>query len=392
MSMLSIGLLLTAVTASQPLNPRAWATPGDYPRTALRQSRGGYVGFRIAVSSEGDPTRCEVTYKSGHDDLDALTCQLIMRRARFSPAQDADGKKSLSVFRSTITWWVEGITQMNPKPPSSDLDLLVLRLPKDIPDPATATVAFAVAALHVALLAQVVQRARQSFLVTEREVALFDQLAPDCAGRVAVSGNGVNAEFFTPDATVPSPFAPGEQALVFTGAMDYWPNVDAVRWFAQDMLPVLRATRPGVRFYIVGRSPTPAVTELASDAVTVTGTVPDVRPYLQHAAVVVAPLRLARGIQNKVLEAMAMAQPVVASNSCLEPIDAVAERDILGATTPDEFVVQVNALLNDPARAAEVGRSARQRVLERYSWDANLRVMDGHLNVPVSNRYRAVTV
>ena len=144
MSMLSIGLLLTAVTASQPLNPRAWATPGDYPRTALRQSRGGYVGFRIAVSSEGDPTRCEVTYKSGHDDLDALTCQLIMRRARFSPAQDADGKKSLSVFRSTITWWVEGITQMNPKPPSSDLDLLVLRLPKDIPDPATATVAFAV--------------------------------------------------------------------------------------------------------------------------------------------------------------------------------------------------------------------------------------------------------
>jgi sugar transferase (PEP-CTERM/EpsH1 system associated) len=239
---------------------------------------------------------------------------------------------------------------------------------------------------------KVVKRARQSFLVTEREVALFDQLAPDCVGRVAVSGNGVNAEFFTPDATVPSPFAQGEQALVFTGAMDYWPNVDAVRWFAQDMLPVLRKTRPGVRFYIVGRSPTPAVTELASDAVTVTGTVPDVRPYLQHAAVVVAPLRLARGIQNKVLEAMAMARPVVASNSCLEPIDAVAERDILGASSQDEFVAQVNALLNDPLRAAEVGRAARHRVLERYSWDANLRVMDGHLNVPVSSPTQAVTV
>jgi sugar transferase (PEP-CTERM/EpsH1 system associated) len=225
----------------------------------------------------------------------------------------------------------------------------------------------------------VVRRARQSYLVTDREVELFDRLSPDCRGRVSVSGNGVNADYFAPDASLPSPFAPGEAALVFTGAMDYWPNVDAVTWFANEMLPALRRLHPGLRFYIVGRSPTPAVTGLASDAVTVTGTVPDVRPYLQHAAVVVAPLRLARGIQNKVLEAMAMARPVVASTSCLEPIDAVVGTDILGAAVPADFVTEIARLLADPELAGSIGRAARHRVLDRYSWEANLRVMDTHL-------------
>jgi hypothetical protein len=104
----------------------------------------------------------------------------------------------------------------------------------------------------------------------------------------------------------PSPFRADEMAVVFTGAMDYWPNIDAVSWFAADILPRLRQNWPQLRFYIVGRSPTAAVQALAGEHVVVSGTVPDVRPYLQHAAVVVAPLRLARGVQNKVLEAMAM--------------------------------------------------------------------------------------
>ena len=92
--------------------------------------------------------------------------------------------------------------------------------------------------------------------------------------------------------------------------MDYWPNVDGVAWFVADMLPLLLLQWPQLRFYIVGRSPTPQVLALASERVVVTGTVPDVRPYLQHACAVVAPLRVARGIQNKILEAMAMARPV----------------------------------------------------------------------------------
>ena len=221
--------------------------------------------------------------------------------------------------------------------------------------------------------------AKRSFFVTPRETELFVKLAPDCAGAVECLGNGVAADYFAPDAACASPFAADETALVFTGAMDYWPNIDAVTWFVQDMLPRLRQQRPSIRFHIVGRSPTAAVRALAGPAVSVTGTVPDVRPYLQHAAVVVAPLRLARGIQNKVLEAMAMARPVVASQSCLEPIDALPGRDILGAAEADDFVAQIDTLLASPALAQRMGLAARERVLARYSWPASLAPIDAHL-------------
>ena len=138
----------------------------------------------------------------------------------------------------------------------------------------------------------------------------------------------------TPTTSAPTrrarrPSSAGEIPLVFTGAMDYWPNVDAVTWFAAEVLPRLREQRPQLRFHIVGRTPTAAVRALAADpgaGVVVSGTVPDVRPYLQHAAVVVAPLRLARGIQNKVLEAMAMGRPVVAASACVEALDGRARR------------------------------------------------------------------
>ncbi|HEY8876207.1 MAG TPA: TIGR03087 family PEP-CTERM/XrtA system glycosyltransferase, partial [Roseateles sp.] len=171
---------------------------------------------------------------------------------------------------------------------------------------------------------QVANDAACSFFVTDNEVALFRQLSPGRDLRLAALGNGVDADFFTPDASRASPFAADELPLVFTGAMDYWPNVDAVTWFASDILPALRQRFPALRFHIVGRSPAPAVQALANEAVHVTGTVPDVRPYLQHAAAVVAPLRLARGIQNKVLEAMAMARPVVAAGTCVRAITAGA--------------------------------------------------------------------
>ena len=211
----------------------------------------------------------------------------------------------------------------------------------------------------------VVASARRSFLVTEKEVALFSRLAPESRGQV--------------DAALPSPFAPDELPLVFTGAMDYWPNVDAVRWFADQALPALRQRWPALRLHIVGRSPTPEVQALAGAAVNVTGTVPDVRPYLQHAAVVVAPLRLARGVQNKVLEAMAMARPVVAAGHCVEAIDARAGRDILAATEADDYVAQVGALLADSALAAAVGQAGRACVLSHYSWQARLSGIDTEL-------------
>ena len=229
-----------------------------------------------------------------------------------------------------------------------------------------------------------VAAARQSFLVTGKEVALFNRLAPELIGRVGPLGNGVDTHYFAPDPARPSPFRSDERALVFTGAMDYWPNVDAVTWFARDVLPPLRRQWPTLRLHIVGRSPTAAVAALAGDAVVVSGTVPDVRPYLQHAAVVVAPLRLARGVQNKVLEAMAMARPVVAAAACVEAIDARPGVDLLPAHDASDYVGLIDRLLHEPQRAAAVGRSARERVVSIYSWTAQLAALDAYLAAPVA--------
>ena len=221
-------------------------------------------------------------------------------------------------------------------------------------------------------------KARRSFFSTAAETALFQRLAPEVAEGCEAMNNGVDAEFFSPQPSLPSPFAAGEQALVFTGAMDYWPNVDAVSWFARELFPALRATRPSLRFAIVGRSPTPAVQALAGNGVIVTGTVPDVRPWLQHAAAVVAPLRVARGIQNKILEAMAMGKAVVATEGCASVLQAEPGRDILPASD-GEFAATLAALLDDPARAAAVGVAARRCVLAQYAWSAHLAVIDRHL-------------
>lgn len=230
-------------------------------------------------------------------------------------------------------------------------------------------------------------QSRRSFLVTDNEVALFRRLAPECADRVDALSNGVDSDFFAPDASRESPFSPPSSvntplSLVFTGAMDYWPNIDAVTWFASEVLPLLLPHWPTLRFYIVGRSPPASVLSLASSTIVVTGTVPDVRPYLQHATLVVAPLRVARGIQNKILEAMAMARPVVASRSCVEAIAAEDGVELLSATEASEFATQINALLRSPDQAAAVGCAGRQRVVQHYSWSAHLSGIDRYLQPP----------
>lgn len=222
-------------------------------------------------------------------------------------------------------------------------------------------------------------QAERSFFVTQGEVDLFRSLAPECADKVEAMCNGVDANYFSPEHLFPSPFRADELPVVFTGAMDYWPNVDAVIWFAAEMLPRLLQDWPRVCFYIVGRSPTAAVQALAGRKVVVTGTVPDVRPYLRHAAVAVAPLRLARGVQNKVLEAMAMGTAVVASQECGTAINALPERDFLMAESVEDFIRQVESLLREPGRVESIGEAARQRILERYSWGAHLASLDRYL-------------
>ncbi|MDR1662284.1 MAG: TIGR03087 family PEP-CTERM/XrtA system glycosyltransferase [Azoarcus sp.] len=231
---------------------------------------------------------------------------------------------------------------------------------------------------------KVAASAAHSFFVTENETELFLRSAPECRGKVSTMGNGVDADYFSPEHEFVSPYAAGEIPLVFTGAMDYWPNIDAARWFAEAVLPRLAARRPGLRFYVVGRAPAAEVRSLAGERVAVTGTVPDVRPYLRHAGVAVAPLRIARGIQNKVLEAMAMGLPVVAARGCGEAVDAVPERDLLLAEGAEDYVRQIAALLDAPERRAAMGAAARRRIVERYGWDAHLSVIDRRLEAIVS--------
>jgi sugar transferase (PEP-CTERM/EpsH1 system associated) len=219
---------------------------------------------------------------------------------------------------------------------------------------------------------EAVARAAAGVLVTQAEVRLFDRLAPECSARMHAIENGVDSEFFAPSDDLVSPYGTGEVPIVFTGVMDYWPNIDAVTWFAREVLPTLAQRRPDVRFYIVGMNPTPAVRALAADRrIIVTGKVPDVRPYLQHAAAVVAPLRVARGVQNKVLEAMSMARPVVVSTVAAMGIAAECGVDFEAAADAAAFVERTLRVL-DAVRGAEMGRCARARIGSAYRWDCNL--------------------
>jgi len=223
------------------------------------------------------------------------------------------------------------------------------------------------------------RQSKRSFFVADNEADLFRRLAPECGEVIETLCNGVDTEYFAPRDDSPSPYSKAETVVVFTGAMDYWPNVDAVNWFAAEVMPKLRPKWPGLRFWIVGRNPATPVRDLSGTDVVVSGTVPDVRPYLQYADVVVAPLRVARGIQNKILEAMAMARPVVASAGCVSALDATAGSELLAAETAEEFARAIDGILSVPERAGDIGKAARQAVVERYSWSAHLSGIDRHL-------------
>jgi polysaccharide biosynthesis protein PslH len=207
------------------------------------------------------------------------------------------------------------------------------------------------------------RRADAVLFVSEAEAAVF-RTATGLPANVVE--NGVDAVGFAPDAVEPAD-AP-HPLIVFTGQMDYAPNVVAVTGFVRDVLPAL----PGATFAIVGRAPTAAVRGLSAPNVIVTGEVPDTRPWLAGADVVVAPLALARGIQNKVLEAMAMGKAVVASPAAAEGIDAETGAELMVADTPAMQAAMIAALLADPSKARAVGCAARARVRARYSWETRL--------------------
>lgn len=212
----------------------------------------------------------------------------------------------------------------------------------------------------------------RSLFVSERETQLFAQLAPETADRLMPLENGVDTAYFDGTVEYPNPYGPDERVMVFTGAMDYWANVDAVTWFAHAVFPLIREQDAGARFVIAGARPTEAVLALAErEGITVTGAVPDMRPYLAHARLAVAPLRIARGIQNKVLEAMAMGKPVLASPAAMEGIHMDTNLDTWVAEQPEDWAGAALAMLRDEGAPAWSALN-RQFVERRYGWDGCL--------------------
>ncbi len=224
----------------------------------------------------------------------------------------------------------------------------------------------------------------RSLFVSAQEANLFREYAPECSDRISHFNNGVDTEYFTPGKGGETPYAAGDANIVFTGAMDYWANIDAVCWFANEILPLIRKRVNKATFHIVGINPAERVKLLERlDGVKVVGAVADMRPYLAHADLVVAPLRIARGIQNKVLEAMAMARPVVLTPAAMEGIEHTPLLASVCSDRADRFASHcIDVLESDEKR--EPLRSARDFVITHYNWDRNLSCIDEMLAGPAS--------
>ena len=211
-----------------------------------------------------------------------------------------------------------------------------------------------------------VPAAKTVLLISEVEQALLKDRIPECDGLLLP--NGVDLERFHP-ADPPTPEDP--PLCVFTGVMDYEPNVDAVHWFADEILPLVRRTHPDAGFLIVGTRPVASVRDLAKrPGIEVTGKVDEVLPHLHRARVAVAPVRLARGLQNKVLEAFAAGVPVVTTPQAFQGVDAEHGEHCLVADAAESFADAVASLLDDPLLAARLADAGRARVEEAYRWEA----------------------
>ena len=215
-----------------------------------------------------------------------------------------------------------------------------------------------------------------TLLVTEAEAELFRSRLCDPAGaRIAALRNGIDTASFDPTAVEPHPElgAYSGPQIVFTGQMDYPPNVDAVERAAWHILPRIRERHPDARFHVVGRAPTERVLRFDRQAgVRVWGEVPDVRPFLAAADGMLAPLAIARGVQNKVLEAMAMARPVVLSAEAATGIDARDGEHFAIGRSDDELVERMLAVLGDGPAALAMGAAARRYVVAEQGWEAML--------------------
>ena len=230
-------------------------------------------------------------------------------------------------------------------------------------------------------------RADATILISEAEANLFEsRLSVGHSANIHVIGNGIDAGLFDPDivtALAEITQRPGPH-FVFTGQMDYQPNEAAALWVIRQLLPAFRKAHAGAEFHVVGRNPTSALLGYNSHpGVTIWGEVPDVRPFLKAADAVLAPLSIARGVQNKVLEAMAMSQPVVLTPEAATGIAALDGQDwLLSPRDVTSFCERMDMLIGESSHAAEIGRAGRRFVLDHHDWDAMLAPLERLITFP----------
>ncbi|MDE2196483.1 MAG: TIGR03087 family PEP-CTERM/XrtA system glycosyltransferase [Gammaproteobacteria bacterium] len=228
-----------------------------------------------------------------------------------------------------------------------------------------------------------------SVFVSGHEAEFFRQRVPGLSARIHGIPNGVDTEYWDPALDYPNPYGTAAPVLVFVGAMDYWANAEGAQWFARTVWPRIHRELPAAHFYIVGANPSRPVRALAAvEGIVVTGRVADVRPYVRHAHAVVAPLRIARGIQNKVLEALAMGKALLATPQAYEGIEEFAERPGCISDAPEILAGEALRWLRETRPAAFP--AVRQQVLSRYNWRRMLARFDSLLEAaPVADRSAA---
>jgi len=193
-----------------------------------------------------------------------------------------------------------------------------------------------------------------------------------CATNTGWFPHGVDSEYFQPDGNDYEP-----DTICFIGRMDYFPNQDCMKEFCANVLPVICARRPGVKLTIIGANPPPEIRKLGEiEGVTVTGSVPDVRPYVLKSAVNVAPLNIARGTQNKILESLAMGIPVVSSVKAAGGIDAIPGEHFLTASEPQEYASSILRLLENPEERERFSLAGRKRMLTNHNWSISMQRLD----------------
>ncbi len=224
-----------------------------------------------------------------------------------------------------------------------------------------------------ALERQMAQGADRVIAVSEADAAALRALAPTFDPLVVP--NGVDTTYYDPAApSDEKPLLDGVPWLVFTGKLDYRPNVEACRWLVETVMPLVWRDAPTARVALVGRDPAPAVRALASERVVLTGWVPDTRPYMRQATVYVVPLRVGGGTRLKLLEALAMGCAIVSTRQGAEGVD-VADAAVL-TDAPADFAAAVVSLLNDARRRSVLGQAARSLAVSRYDWSAILPRLD----------------